>query len=348
MIGYHTSIDMKHMYFQYYSRENNPHFYYQYHSVESHPHCIYLHIQYIYIYMYMALSQQTETSLCDHHHPLTRATPWGYRVSFDLTVPGRKALSEAYELRWETSPPVWWDKEKRTCRCEISLKWKLVNCWVDNSWVFWFVLFFCLNFGQTMLSAMKETGEVLMVFCPYSYFFSRITSWNVIPHLFHIGSILGIWSNVFLFWWGWNHLQFERSLNCGCKHVEVESRCYSQRLFKISHKPSPTGSIPTSSFSQLGRSVLTSMKMVYVNLGCSGCTLKGWSHQCLTTISLYTQISRGTWNNEQRSDGIFWRQLILWTTLPEWVRLIVWETFGVTLLVQATRRFDFRIGKKGL
>ena len=86
--------------------------------------------------------------------------------------------------------------------------------------------------------------------------------------------------------------------------------------------------------------------MVYVNLGCSGCTLKGWSHQCLTTISLYTQISRGTWNNKQRSDGIFWRQLILWTTLPEWVRLIVWETFGVTLLVQTTRRFDFRIGKK--
>lgn len=69
MIGYHTSIDMKHMYFQYYSTENNPHFYYQYHSVESNPHCIYLHIQYI--YMYMALSQQTETSLCDHHHPCT-------------------------------------------------------------------------------------------------------------------------------------------------------------------------------------------------------------------------------------------------------------------------------------
>lgn len=153
---------------------------------------------------------------------------------------------------------------------------------------------------------------------------------------------------MFLFWWGWNHLQFERSLNCGSKHVEVESRCYSQRLFKIPHEPSPTGSIPTSSFSQLGRSVLTSMKMVYVNLGCSGCTLKGWSHQCLTTISLYSQISRGTWNNKQRSDGIFWRQLILWTTLPEWVRLIVWETFGVTRLVQTTRRFDFRIGKNGV
>ena len=183
------------------------------------------------------------------------ATPWGYRVSFDLTVPGRKARSEAYELRWETSPPVWWDKEKRACRCEISLKWKLVNCWVDNSWVFWFVLVFLSKRWADNVIRNERNRRGFDGFLSIFIFFSRITSWNVIPHLFHISSILGIWSNVFLFWWGWNHLQFERSLNCGSKHVEVESRCCSQRLFKIPHKPSPTGSIPTSSFSQLGGSV---------------------------------------------------------------------------------------------
>ena len=294
----------------------------------------------------MALSQQTETSLCDHHHPWTPRRREAIEFPLISRYPGARPVAKPMSFG------------ERRLRLSGGTKKKepvdAKSLWNGSWWTvglitlgyFGLFLFFCLNFGQTMLSAMKETGEVLMVFCPYSYFFSRITSWNVIPHLFHISSILGIWSNVFLFWWGWNHLQFERSLNCGSKHVEVESRCYSQRLFKIPHKPSPTRSIPTSSFSQLGRSVLTSMKMVYVNLGCSGCTLKGWSHQRLTTISLYTQISRGTWNNKQRSDGIFWRQLILWTTLPEWVRLIVWETFGVTFLVQTTRRFDFRIGKK--
>lgn len=134
---------MKHMYFQYYSTENNPHFYYQYHSVESNPHCIYIYIStytvYIHVYGTFTANGNIFVRPSSSVHS---ATPWGYRVSFDLTVPGRKARSEAYELRWETSPPVWWDKEKRACRCEISLKWKLVNCWVDNSWVFWFVLVF--------------------------------------------------------------------------------------------------------------------------------------------------------------------------------------------------------------
>ena len=210
---------------------------------------------YIYIYMYMALSQQTETSLCDHPHPCTPRRREAIEFPLISRYPGARPVAKPMSFGERRLRLSWWDKEKRACRCEISLKWKLVNCWVDNSWVFWFVLVFLSKRWADNVIRNERNRRGFDGFLSIFIFFSRITSWNVIPHLFHISSILGIWSNVFLFWWGWNHLQFERSLNCGSKHVEVESRCCSQRLFKIPHKPSPTGSIPTSSFSQLGGSV---------------------------------------------------------------------------------------------
>ncbi len=47
----------------------------------------------------MALSQKTSSKRFNIF-VWPSSVHGGYRVSFDLTVPGRRARSEAYELRW--------------------------------------------------------------------------------------------------------------------------------------------------------------------------------------------------------------------------------------------------------